>query len=246
MTNYKMILEYDGTRYRGWQVQGNTQDTIQGKIEAVLNKMCKEKIEIHGSGRTDAGVHAYEQVADFKWKKEKNPQEIAEYLNRYLPEDIRVLSVEVADKRFHSRLNASDKTYRYRIWKGGKPDVFVRRYVEQTEEDLNVGRMKKAAEYLVGTHDFTSFCGNKHFKKSAVRTVYSIQIEETQDEIVIDICGNGFLQNMVRILVGTLVEVGTGAREPSDMQAVLAGKNRILAGHMMPAKGLALMEVRYR
>lgn len=246
MTNYKMILEYDGTRYKGWQVQGNTQETIQGKLEAVLGRMCGETIEIHGSGRTDGGVHAYGQVANFKWKQEKNPEAISEYLNRYLPEDIRILSVEVAEERFHSRLNAVDKTYRYRIWKGGRPDVFARRYVEPVEEQLDTARMREAASYLTGTHDFTSFCGNKHFKKSAVRTIYDIQIEETKDEIIIDIRGDGFLQNMIRILVGTLVETGKGVREPQDMTAVLEGKNRALAGHMMAPGGLALMEVRYR
>lgn len=246
MTNYKMILEYDGTRYKGWQVQGNTQETIQGKLEAVLSRMCNETIEVHASGRTDGGVHACGQVVNFKWKQEKNPKAISEYLNRYLPEDIRVLSVEVAEERFHSRLNAVDKTYRYRIWKGNRPDVFVRRYVEPVEEQLDTERMRAAAAYLVGTHDFTSFCGNKHFKKNAVRTIYDIWIEETKDEIIIDICGDGFLQNMIRILVGTLVETGTGAREPQDMTAVLEGRKRGLAGHMMAPRGLTLMEVRYR
>lgn len=245
MFNYKMKIQYEGTRYRGWQVQGNTDATIQGKIEAVLTKLAGEPVEVHGSGRTDAGVHAYGQVANFKLSEERNPEEMLEYLNRYLPEDIVVLSLERAAERFHSRLNATEKTYRYRIWQQGKPDVFLRRYVETVDAKLQVARMKAAAFYLIGTHDFTSFCGNKHMKKSAVRTIYGITFEEKGSELIIDICGDGFLQNMVRILVGTLVEVGLGKRRPEEMQAILDGRDRALAGGMMAAKGLALLEVKY-
>lgn len=245
MTNYKMILQYDGSRYSGWQVQGNTEQTIQGKLQSVLEKMTGEEIEIHGSGRTDAGVHAMGQVANFKLQSAYEPEEIKRYCNQYLPEDIGVLEVSEVPLRFHSRLNAIKKTYCYRIFLGEKPDVFRRKYVTPVAENLDINKMKAAAEVLLGTHDFTSFCGNRHFKKSAVRTIYEIRIEEKTDELDIYFTGNGFLQNMVRILTGTLLEVGTGKREVCEMKEILEGRNRSLAGTMAAAKGLVLVNVEY-
>ena len=245
MTNYKMILQYDGSRYSGWQVQGNTEQTIQGKLQSVLEKMTGEEIEIHGSGRTDAGVHAMGQVANFKLQSAYEPEEIKRYCNQYLPEDIVVLEVSEVPMRYNSRLNAVKKTYCYRIFLGEKPDVFRRKYVTPVAENLDIIKMKAAAEVLLGTHDFTSFCGNRHFKKSAVRTIYEIQIEEKTDELDIYFTGNGFLQNMVRILTGTLLEVGTGKQEVCEMKEILEGRNRSLAGTMAAAKGLVLMNVEY-
>lgn len=245
MINYKMILQYDGSRYSGWQVQGNTEQTIQGKLQSVLEKMTGEEIEIHGSGRTDAGVHAMGQVANFKLQSAYEPEEIKRYCNQYLPEDIVVLEVSEVLLRFHSRLNAIKKTYCYRIFLGEKPDVFRRKYVTSVAETLDITKMKAAAEVLLGTHDFTSFCGNRHFKKSAVRTIYEIRLEEKKDELDIYFTGNGFLQNMVRILTGTLLEVGTGKREVREMKEILEGRNRSLAGPMAAAKGLVLMNVEY-
>ncbi len=245
MINYKMILQYDGSRYSGWQVQGNTEQTIQGKLQSVLEKMTGEEIEIHGSGRTDAGVHAIGQVANFKLQSAYEPEEIKRYCNQYLPEDIVVLEVSEVPLRFHSRLNAIKKTYCYRIFLGEKPDVFRRKYVTPVAENLDINKMKAAAEVLLGTHDFTSFCGNRHFKKSAVRTIYEIRIEEKTDELDIYFTGNGFLQNMVRILTGTLLEVGTGKREVCEMKEILEGRNRSLAGTMAAAKGLVLVNVEY-
>ena len=245
MINYKMILQYDGSRYSGWQVQGNTEQTIQGKLQSVLEKMTGEEIEIHGSGRTDAGVHAMGQVANFKLQSAYEPEEIKRYCNQYLPEDIVVLEVSEVPLRFHSRLNAVKKTYCYRIFLGEKPDVFRRKYVTPVAENLDINKMKAAAEVLLGTHDFTSFCGNRHFKKSAVRTIYEIRLEEKKDEIDIYFTGNGFLQNMVRILTGTLLEVGTGKQEVCEMKEILEGRNRSLAGTMAAAKGLVLVNVEY-
>ncbi len=245
MVNYKLTIAYEGTRYKGWQAQGNTDMTIQGKLEAVLLKMCGYEVEVHGSGRTDAGVHALGQTASFKLKERRAEGEILSYLNAYLPEDIAVLSVEEAGERFHARLSARQKTYRYRIWTSGVRDVFARRYVTEIREPLNVEAMQNAASYLIGTHDFTSFCGNRKFKKSAVRTIYKIEITQKEKELVIDVTGNGFLQNMMRILVGTLVEAGRGDKQPDKMQEVLLGKDRGLAGITMPAKGLCLMSVEY-
>ena len=189
-------------------------------------------------------------VSDLKSKKEeyggkKTPDQIMEYINEYLPEDIVVLEVSEVPLRFHSRLNAVKKTYCYRIFLGEKPDVFRRKYVTPVAENLNINKMKAAAEVLLGTHDFTSFCGNRHFKKSAVRTIYEIRIEEKKDELDISFTGNGFLQNMVRILTGTLLEVGTGKREVREMKEILEGRNRSLAGPVAAAKGLVLINVEY-
>lgn len=245
MANYKMVLSYDGSRYRGWQVQGNTDMTIQGKLQAVLSRMTGQEIEVHGSGRTDAGVHALGQVANFKSEAQFKTEEIRDYLNEYLPEDIAVQSVELVPDQFHSRLSAREKTYRYRIWTDQVPPVFERKYVTEIAEPLNLDDMKKAAEYLIGTHDFTSFCGNRRFKKSPVRTIYDISLIRKERELVVDVTGNGFLQNMMRILVGTLVEVGLGRKAPGETGEILAGKNRELAGPTMPGKGLCLMEVVY-
>ena len=166
--------------------------------------------------------------------------------NKYLPEDIAILQVEQVDGRFHSRLNAKSKTYEYRIYKGSKPDVFERRYVWPMEEKLDVAKMREATGHLTGTHDFMAFCGNRRMKKTTVRTIYQIEIEETEHEIRMRFTGSGFLQNMVRILTGTLVEVGRGERTPEDMEWILESRDRQQAGFLMPAKGLTLMEVKYK
>lgn len=247
MQNYKMILQYDGTRYRGWQKQGNTTQTIQGKLESVLEKMTGESVEVQGSGRTDAGVHALAQVANVKIKQNNawSSDAILEYLNRYLPEDIAVLSVEPVQERFHSRLSAIEKTYCYRIETTKIKNVFQRKYVYHLPEVLDIEAMRDAAGILTGTHDFISFCGNKHMKKSTVRTIRSIQIEQVGSELHITVAGNGFLQNMVRILAGTLVEVGEHKRSAAEMEQILEAKDRQCAGRMLPPEGLSLVEVRY-
>ena len=245
MRNFKIVIQYEGTRYQGWQRQGTTQNTLQGKFEALLSKIAGTPVEIQASGRTDAGVHALGQTANFHMNTELSCEELLDKLNQYLPEDIVVLEVSEVSLRFHSRLNAVKKTYCYRIFLGEKPDVFRRKYVTPVAENLNINKMKAAAEVLLGTHDFTSFCGNRHFKKSAVRTIYEIRIEEKKDELDISFTGNGFLQNMVRILTGTLLEVGTGKREVREMKEILEGRNRSLAGPVAAAKGLVLINVEY-
>lgn len=245
MYNYKITIQYDGTRYRGWQSQNSTEETIQGKLADVLSRMAGEEVAVIGSGRTDAGVHARGQVANFYLSRKRDTAELQDYLNRYLPEDIAVVHTEEADERFHSRYQAKSKTYLYRVHTGNVPDVFERRYVYDYQTPLDVGRMSKAAELLSGTHDFRSFCGNKKMKKSTVRTIYEIQIEETEQEIKIYYTGDGFLQNMVRILTGTLIEIGDGRRAPEEMLNILAAKDRKQAGYTAPACGLTLLEVRY-
>lgn len=246
MINYKIIVQYDGSRYKGWQVQKNTDVTIQGKLQSVLTKMTGYEVEVHGSGRTDAGVHAVGQVANFKLQEPKDCQEIFAYFNEYLPEDIAVIQVEEVPLEFHSRLSAINKTYQYRIWTSPIPNVFERKYVTVIEDRLDVEKMNLAAGYMKGTHDFTAFCGNRKFKKSAVRSIYEIKIEQLDSEIRISVTGNGFLQNMMRILVGTLVEAGLGKRDPNEVSTVLESKNRELAGVTMPSKGLCMMKVSYR
>lgn len=246
MANYKMLLQYDGTRYNGWQKQGDTKNTIQEKLETVLFRMTGEVVDIHGAGRTDAGVHAKGQVAQFRLTNDLAPEYICTYLNTYLPDDIGVLSVTEAAPRFHSRYNASQKTYRYRIGKNKAFHVFERKYIhEHRGEPLDVAAMKEAASLLVGEHDFKSFCGNPHMKKSTVRNLYDIQIRETPDEITLAFLGEGFLQYMVRILVGTLIEVGEGKRDPLSMPSLLEARDRKLAGPTAPACGLTLIEVKY-
>ena len=251
MINYKIKIQYDGTRYKGWQRQKSTDQTIQGKIEGILAKQFGRTIEIDGSGRTDAGVHACGQVANFRLHEEEagqfgaDPEKLTQILNTYLPEDIAVVETRTASDRFHSRLNAVEKTYIYRIWNSEIPNVFDRRYLCQIEQPLSVEAMEAGAKMLLGTHDFAAFCGNAKMKKSTVRTIYEIRIDTFGDEIRITYRGNGFLQNMVRILTGTLVEVGLGQRSAGEIPLILESKTRSQAGTMMPACGLTLVEVKY-
>lgn len=245
MQNYKLTIQYDGTRYNGWQRQGNTDNTIQGKLNEIIGKYLGEEVDIAGSGRTDAGVHAYGQVVNFKTKKCFDKEKFLVEMNSYLPQDIRILKVEAVDERFHARLSAVSKTYEYVIDNGIVADVFGRKYACRIEQPLDIEKMRTAAGLLIGTHDYISFCGNKKFKKSSVRTVTDIIIKENDGKVVIAFTGDGFLQNMVRIMAGTLIEVGLGKREPDSMTDILKAKDRTAAGMMAPAEGLFLKEVRY-
>ena len=245
MQNYKLTIQYDGTRYNGWQRQGNTENTIQGKLNEIIGKYLGEEIDIAGSGRTDAGVHAYGQVANFKTEKFLDKDKFLADINSYLPQDIRIIKVESVDERFHARLSAVSKTYEYVIDNGTVADVFARKYSYRIEQPLDAEKMRKAAGLLTGTHDYISFCGNKKFKKSSVRTVTDISIVESGGKIKLSFTGNGFLQNMVRIMAGTLIEVGLGKRDAESMTDILEAKSREAAGMMAPAEGLFLREVEY-
>lgn len=245
MANYKFVLQYEGTRYQGWQKQTSTENTIQGKLERLLSKMCGYPIEVDGSGRTDAGVHALMQIANAHMKTSMSCKEIMEYMNNYLPEDIGVVSVELVSDRFHSRLNAKGKTYEYRVINSNIPHVFERRYAHVIEEKLDMAAMRMAAQYLCGMHDFRSFTSTKKGKKTTIRTIEEIQIKKQEDILVFTFIGDGFLYHMVRILMGTLLEVGNGARKAEDMPKVIEACNREMAGALVPAKGLTLLEVRY-
>ena len=244
MRNLRLDICYDGSRYRGWQRLPGTDNTIQGKIEQCLSRILGEDIEISGSGRTDAGVHAEGQVANFHCESAMPTQEILTQLRRYLPEDIGIYSCKEVSPRFHARLNASEKTYRYRIWNSDAPCVFQRRYVAVLPEKLDVEAMKIAAGYLEGEHDFSAFCGNPKFKKSTVRFVRSVRMEQVGDELQISFTGDGFIHNQVRIMTGTLIEVGRGERAADSIPALFGGK-REQAGFLAPAQGLCLMEVTY-
>ncbi len=245
MYNYKITVQYDGARYKGWQKQQNTLWTIQGKLEAVLAELIGNEVEVHGSGRTDAGVHAIEQVANFKCEQMLEPEAVKAYMNHYLPEDIGILLVEEVPLRFHSRLNAIEKQYEYHIWNVAKPDVFRRKYTAYVPEKLDIQKMQEAAELLVGEHDFRSFCSNQKMKKSTVRQLYEIQIQSKQEEIILTFRGNGFLYNMVRIMCGTLIEVGLGKRIPEEMRAILMARDRKMAGRTAQPEGLFLKKVVY-
>ena len=219
MANFCLVIQYDGTRYNGWQRQGNTSDTIQEKLENILAYLYGEPVELNGSGRTDAGVHALRQIANYRVPRivsRYSCREILDYFNRYL--------------RFHARLSATSKTYEYRIDCGPIARVFDRKYLYRIEEPLNLPKMQEAAALMTGPHDFRSFCANRHMKKSTVRTIYNISFAEQDGVLSIRYRGDGFLYNMVRILTGTLIEVGLGDRLPSQVAAALEHQDRSLAG----------------
>ena len=246
MRNFRIVIQYEGTRYQGWQRQGTTQNTLQGKFEALLSKIAGTPVEIQASGRTDAGVHALGQTANFHMNTGLSCEELLDKLNQYLPEDVAVISCQEAAPRFHARLNAVGKTYCYRIHNSKIPAVFDRRLVWQIEQQLDVDAMKTAAKYLVGTYDFAAFTSAKNKKKSTVRSIESILFEQNGADIRISFRGDGFLFHMIRILTGTLVEVGLGMRRPEEIAAILDGKDRQKAGMLAPASGLCLMEVYYQ
>ena len=247
--NYKMTVSYDGTRYYGWEHQPGQPMTIQGKLESVLTRMTglpeDQPVTVIGAGRTDAGVHARAQTANVLLDTDMTEEEIQAYLNRSLPEDISVDELKICADRFHSRFKATGKTYCYSCWCGEAKPVFDRRYVTILEDRPDVEKMRRAAAFLTGMHDYRSFCGNSHMKKSTIRVVDSIEIRQKGPYIRLTFHGNGFLQNMVRIMTGTLLEVDAGRMKPEDMPAILEAKDRRLAGPTAPAKGLTLMKVEY-
>lgn len=272
LINYKMTLQYEGTRYRGWQKQPGVENTIQGKLETLLSRLLDSTIEVYGAGRTDAGVHALGQMASFRVPEEKlrslidDPSDssdpdkgqllpsrlreaedraLFEALNHYLPEDIAVKRLVRASDRFHARYLTSSKWYQYRIRTSVVSDVRNRHFLWQYKEKLDTELMREGAKALVGCHDFASFCGLK-MKKSTVRTVTEIRITQPdEDTIVLDYCGDGFLNHMVRLMTGELVEVGAGRLKPEAIAKILEEKRKGAADRTAPASGLTLMEVRY-
>ena len=249
MRNIKMIIQYDGSRYKGWQkqnIKGTSVSTIQDKLEKVLSKMTGEEIQVVGCGRTDTGVHADNYIANFKTNSSAHIVDFKEYLKKYLPEDIVIKDMMNASERFHSRLNIVSKTYVYTVDNNEYCDVFMKRYAYHIEDKLDTTKMKEASKVLIGTHDFQSFTSLKPKNgKSTIRTINSIDIVEENNIIKIIYNGNGFLLNMVRILTGTLIEVGKGNISKDDVLRILNAKNRALAGEKAPAKGLCMANVQY-
>jgi tRNA pseudouridine38-40 synthase len=245
MQRYKCIISYDGTGFSGYQVQPNKR-TVQSELERVLAKIHKgQHIRVSGSGRTDARVHARGQVIHFD-----SPLSIPEdkwglALNSLLPEEISVLFVEKVNKQFHARFDAAGKEYRYFLYLSSKRDPFQRNYSYQYPFTLNIEAMRKAADFLLGTHDFSSFCSAKTEVEDKIRTIETIELDVNGEFLTFRFIGNGFLYNMVRILVGTLLEVGAGERMPSDILEILEKRDRRFAGKTAPAHGLYLWEVFY-
>ncbi len=244
MRNVRLDLCYEGTRYKGWQRLPNVSNTIQDKLEKTLSRILDEPVQIHASGRTDAGTHARLQVVNFHCNSTMPCDKILEELRRYLPEDIGVYSCRNTSERFHARLNAKEKTYCYRVWNSDNPCVFERRFVYQDSRQVDVEKMQEAAKLFEGQHDFSAFCANRKMKKSTVRYISRFRVERVGEEIRFTVTGNGFLHHMVRIMVGTLLEVGRGERTKDSISS-LFGAERVLAGELIPACGLCLMEVSY-
>ena len=253
MSNVLVKIEYDGTNFSGWQKQPEGR-TVQGEIEYVLKFIAGEEVLIHGTSRTDAGVHALGQCASFEWTSNMPVEKLPEVMNRRFGAgglgrsgaagDIRILSAEIMPEEFHARYSCKGKTYRYVIDKTG--DIFRRNYADQFEDaaGLNLDRMREAAEHIIGTHDFKCFeTAGGTPRETTVRTVSKLTISETETEIIIEITGDGFLYNMVRIIVGTLVEVGLGKKEAGDLAGIIESRNRSNAGFTAPPNGLYLKEI---
>ncbi|WP_347548071.1 tRNA pseudouridine(38-40) synthase TruA [Pseudalkalibacillus hwajinpoensis] len=245
MQRIKMTISYDGTAFNGYQVQPNGR-TVQEEVQRALKQMHKgESIQVTGSGRTDAGVHAAGQVLHFDTPLSIPLVNWPRALNSQLPDDIRVLSTEAAHADFHARYDVMRKTYQYRVRNQVDPDVFRRNYAFHEARRLSITDMRQAAVYFEGEHDFTSFCAANTNVKNKVRTIYRIGIEQDHEEIVFTFEGSGFLYNMVRILMGTILEVGRGQRKADEMVGILKARNRHFAGKTAPAHGLCLWEVFY-
>lgn len=245
MNNYRLTIQYDGGRYKGWQRLGGGENTIQAKLEQLLTALCGEEIELIGCSRTDAGVHALGQTANFKTKLLLSEEQILRYANQYLPKDICITDAAPADESFHARYHAKNKTYLYQIWNKEYGNPFLRKYSMHVPEKLDLDLMKAAAGYFLGAHDFTAFSNAKSKKKSMVRTIYEINLQETDGLIRIWIKGDGFLYNMVRWMVGTLIEAGLGRIKPEELPDIFASKQRNRTGNLAEACGLYLEKITY-
>lgn len=244
--NYKLTIGYDGARYQGWQRNKNANETIQSRLEKTLSKLLEEEIHIIGSGRTDKGTHAIGQIANFKTTIRHKSNSLKYQINRVLPDDIIILDVHKVDVDFNSQFAAESKTYRYTLWKANaeRLPLFERKFVSLLEEQVDVDLMIIAAQKFLGKHDFKGFSSDKT-KKSTIRTIHSLDIIEDENQIEIVVNGNGFLYNMVRIIVGTLVEIGLEERHDDTIDQVFESKQRAEAGYTAAAKGLCLVEVCY-
>lgn len=245
MRKIKIILEYDGAQYFGWQRQ-NGHRSIQGTLEEKIKIITREDVTVIGSGRTDTGVHALNQVAHFKMVNEIREDDLLYALNSVLPEDIVIKELKEVDPSFHARFDVKSKKYLYRIWNGQTNTAIHRHYCWHIRKELDIDQMRKAAAYLTGTHDFKAFCGTGSKVKDYIRTVHQIEIEkENHEMILIAITSDGFLRHMVRNIVGTLADAGKNKLSPEDVKAILESQDRRKAGMTAPSRGLFLVEVRY-
>jgi tRNA pseudouridine38-40 synthase len=242
--NYRLLIQYDGTKYNGWQRQKNNHNTIQGKIENVLSRLMDGPVEIIGASRTDGGVHGRGQVANVHLEGMISPEDLQEYLNKFLPEDIEITEVKIVSDNFHSRYNAGNKTYSYTIAMNNRKQVFNRKYIYHLGQRLDVEKMKEGAKLLEGEHNFQGFCAKK-MNKSTVRTIVKIDFTVEDDVLIITYVGSGFLYQMIRIITGTLIEIGLGTRQTASVTSVLAKRVRAEAGYLAPAKGLCLEKIEY-
>ena len=244
MKNIKLTIEYDGTNYHGWQNQRDV-NSIQEEIEKALTKISGKYVDIIGSGRTDAGVHAKGQVANF-YTNSKLPAERFKYaLNMRLPRDIIIVNSEEVGLDFHSRFSAKGKQYKYIIWNNEMPSAINRNYSYHVINKLNIDEMKQASQYLIGTHDFRSFMTKGTIVKDTIRTIYSIDIKRKDSFVELTLVGSSFLRSMIRIIVGTLILVGNGKLRKEDLPHIISGKKRCLSGPTAPAQGLYLQKVYY-
>lgn len=241
-----MTIEYDGKRYQGWQRLGDSDKTIQGKIENIIHQMTDEKIEIIGSGRTDAGTHARGQVANFKTESTLSLNEMLDFFHQYLPQDIVIKHLEEMPERFHARYNSVGKQYSYYIWNERVPSAFYKNYSMYVPETLNITKIEEACDKLTGTHDFKGFSALKKTKKSTTRTISEISLQQEGELIHFTFVGDGFLHKMVRIIMGTLLDIGTGKLSVEDIDTIFETGVRSQAGDTVPAQGLFLDEVFYK
>ena len=241
----RLTVAYDGTNYHGWQIQNNG-ITIESELNRCLTDLLREPVEVIGASRTDSGVHALGNIAVFDTTSRMPAEKISYALNQRLPEDIRIQKSEQVPDDWHPRRCDSRKTYEYRIYRAQFPMPVKRLYSLFAYYELDVNRMQEAAAYLEGEHDFKSFCQTGAQVESTVRTLYSVEVEEQGDnDLVIRVCGNGFLYNMVRIIAGTLLDIGQGKRDPMDIFTILESKDRSAAGPTAPAHGLTLMKYEF-
>lgn len=245
MRNIKLKIAYDGGRYYGWQRLKDNDQTIQGKLESVISEMAQSYTEIIGSGRTDAGVHAKGQIANFHTNSTMTLEEMHHYINRYLPQDIVVKEITQVSDRFHSRYHAKSKKYTYYVWNHYTHSPFHRKYSYHLQKKLDVPLMKEAAAKFIGTHDFIGFSSLKKTKKSTLRTINELNILSQNNLMSFTFVGDGFLYNMIRIIMGSLVEIGLHEKELSHIDKVLEKNVRSKAGITMPPQGLFLEEVYY-
>jgi tRNA pseudouridine38-40 synthase len=244
MRNLKLTLAYDGTDFHGWQIQPQLR-TVQGELQHALQKLFNHDVNVMGSGRTDAGVHAHGQVASVQTTRSMDTDAVLRGTNGLLPQEVRVLSVEEVNLEFHARRSARAKTYEYHLWRHPIVSPFVVRYVHPFRYPLDGPRMDEATLHFIGTHDFTSFCAAATEIEERTRTIFDASWDRSETTWVFRIRGSGFLQYMVRTIAGTLLEIGQGRLDPGKINDIFAARDRRLAGPSLPARGLHLINVEY-